>query len=74
MSKERDCYSCDCFDHDYGSCTMPSPDRSYCCPLEDDDGLDYLKESECDINTEINISKTPDEKYVVKIGDREVLR
>jgi len=46
MSKERDCCLCDCFDHDYGSCTMSSPDRSYCCPFEDDDGLECLIEKE----------------------------
>ncbi|GHV06450.1 hypothetical protein FACS1894217_05150 [Clostridia bacterium] len=28
------CDLCDCFDHDSGSCIMPSPDLAYACPLQ----------------------------------------
>lgn len=31
-AKEASCSDCDCYDSDYGQCTMPSIDRSYACP------------------------------------------
>lgn len=30
-----DCIYCDCYDSDYGGCTMPSVDRAYACHLSD---------------------------------------
>jgi len=46
MKKERDCYSCDCFDPDYESCTMPGDLVSFCCPFEDDEELYPLEEQQ----------------------------
>lgn len=46
MCKEKSCYSCDCYDEDFG-CTMPSIDKSYACPLEADEEtlrMEYEKE------------------------------
>jgi hypothetical protein len=39
MSRVEDrnpCLYCGCYDEDMG-CTMPSVDRSYACPLNDED-------------------------------------
>ena len=36
-SDQNPCLLCDCYDSDTESCTMPSSDRLYACPLEDDD-------------------------------------
>ena len=37
MTDMNPCLHCDCYDSDTESCTMPSSDRLYACPLEDDD-------------------------------------
>ena len=37
MTDMNPCLLCDCYDSDTESCTMPSSDRLYACPLEDND-------------------------------------
>ena len=39
-SDQNPCLLCDCYDSDTESCTMPSSDRLYACPLEDDEYID----------------------------------
>ena len=34
MTDMNPCLFCDCYDSDTESCTMPSSDRLYACPLE----------------------------------------
>ncbi len=41
MSKDFPCLDCDCYDHDYESCTMPDCDRSFACSLESSDDEEY---------------------------------
>ena len=33
MYEKNPCLNCDCYDYDYESCTMPSVDLIYACPL-----------------------------------------
>ena len=41
MTDMNPCLLCDCYDSDTESCTMPSSDRLYACPLEGDDTVNY---------------------------------
>ena len=34
------CSTCDAYDPDYESCTIPSVDKSYACPYNDEGGTD----------------------------------
>ena len=49
MRDDFECAKCDCFDHDYGSCTMPSCDKIYACPLEGGEDEDDVKEVEKEV-------------------------
>ena len=49
MYEEKSCLDCDCYDEDFG-CTMPSVDKSYACPLEEDEELRELFEKEYELN------------------------
>lgn len=40
-SDQNPCLLCDCYDSDTESCTMPSSDRLYGCPLEGDGTVNY---------------------------------
>lgn len=39
MNEKNPCLHCDCYDYDYESCTMPSCDIIYACPLHKDEPI-----------------------------------
>ena len=41
MTDMNPCLYCDCYDSDTESCTMPSEDRLYDCPLAGDGTVNY---------------------------------
>lgn len=38
------CYHCDYWDDEREGCTMPSFDRAYACPLEDERATEYISQ------------------------------